>query len=175
LLFAALLLALPAFAAMPDIGERAPRFALRDLDGERVRFPADAGSRHVALLFWASWCSYCKALMPRLAQLRTPDGELLVVYAVNFGEEGDQLETLRQLDLPFVVLPQGDSVAQSYDVQRVPAVFLVKEGRVLHRLELPPADHPAVRAAKGKKQAALLADWWSQGLRKALENTAAGE
>jgi thiol-disulfide isomerase/thioredoxin len=175
LLLAALLLALPASAAMPDLGDRAPRFALRDLDGERVRFPADAGSRPVALLFWATWCPYCKALMPRLAQLHTPDGESLRVYAVNFAEEGEQRETLRQMDLPFVMLPQGDSVAASYDVQQVPALFLVRDGRVLHRLELPPADHPAMRAAKGKAQATLLADWWSEGLREALVKTSDGD
>lgn len=175
LLLATLLLALPASAAMPDIGDRAPRFALRDLDGKRVRFPADAGSRPVALLFWATWCPYCKALMPRLAQLRAPDGQPLTVYAVNFAEQGDHSETLRQMDLPFVMLLHGDSVAESYAVQRVPALFLVKDGRVLYRLELPPADHPAMRAGKGKAQAALLADWWSESLGKALDTSAAGD
>lgn len=175
LLLATLLLALPASAAMPEIGDRAPRFALRDLDGERVRFPADAGSRPVALLFWASWCPYCKALMPRLAKLRTPDGQPLLVYAVNFAEQGEQDETLRQMNLPFLMLPHGDSVAESYDIQRVPALFLIKDGRVFHRLELPPADHPAMRASKGKAQAALLADWWSESLGEALDSLAAGD
>jgi cytochrome c biogenesis protein CcmG, thiol:disulfide interchange protein DsbE len=164
-----LLLVAPAWAAMPEVGERAPRFALRDIDGERVRFPADAGSRPVVVLFWASWCPYCKALMPHLAALKTHHGEALDVYAVNFGEQGDQRQALRAMGLPFVMLPRGDGVAARYAVQRVPALFLVHQGRVVHRLEHPPVGHPARGAGKGRRQAAMLAEWWTAGLREALE------
>ncbi len=160
---------LPLAAAMPEVGERAPKFALRDVDGERVRFPADAGARPVVVLFWASWCPYCKALMPHLADLKTEQGDALDVYAVNFGEQGDQREALRGMDFPFVMLPRGDGVATRYAVQRVPAMFLVYQGRVVHRLEHPPADHPARSAGKGHEQATMLAEWWTEGLREALQ------
>lgn len=165
----ALLLAAPLWAAMPAVGERAPKFALRDVDGERARFPADAGARPVVVLFWASWCSYCKALLPHVAELKTHHGDALEVYAVNFGEQGDQREALRAMDFPFVMLPRGDSVATRYAVQRVPAMFLVHQGRIVHRLEHPPADHPARSAGQGRNQAAMLSEWWTAGLREALE------
>lgn len=156
-------------AATPEVGDNAPAWNLRNLDGERVRFPRDVGERPALLVFWATWCPYCKALMPRLATLKADHAELgLEVYAIAFGESGDPSAAMHAMGLPLVIFPKGDAVARRYAISRVPAVFLVRDGVITYRLEYPPPEHPASKARHGKEQAALLGEWWEARIREAL-------
>lgn len=163
------LLSATALAATPQVGERAPDWNLRNLDGERVRFPKDIGDRPALVMFWATWCPYCKALMPRLATLKQEHAEQgIEVYAIAFGETGDPSAEMRAMGLPLVIFPKGDAVARRYDITKVPAVFLVRDGVVTYRLDYPPPDHPASKARHGKEQAALMGEWWEARLREAI-------
>lgn len=171
LLFGMLVTA-PLCAATPQVGDRAPEWNLRNLDGERVRFPRDVGDRPALVMFWATWCPYCKALMPRLATLKEEHaGQGLEVYAIAFGESGDPSAAMRAMGLPLVIFPKGDAVARRYDITKVPAVFLVRNGVITYRLDYPPPEHPASRARHGKEQAALLGEWWEARIGEALAGT----
>ena len=66
-------------AAPPDIlpvagrsavklGEPAPNFQLRDLDGHLVTL-SDLRGKVVLLNFWATWCGPCRVEMPAMEQL----------------------------------------------------------------------------------------------------------
>ncbi|MGH8494926.1 MAG: TlpA family protein disulfide reductase [Gammaproteobacteria bacterium] len=165
----ALLVCGGAAADMPGVGEEAPAWKLESIEGERVRFPAISEGRPVLVLFWATWCPYCKALMPRLAELKAEFAQHdLGVYAIDFAEQGDPMPEIRARKLPLVFLLNGDSVADRYGVAMVPALFLIRDGRVVYQLDYPPPEHPSQKTESHAEKARLLAPWWEERLRGVL-------
>lgn len=171
MLLALLLVTPPAARAdLLSVADRAPGFTARILDGERLRFPRDLHDRPVLVLFWATWCPYCKALMPRLARLQEEFADSgLEVLALNMAEPGDPATEIRARGLPFLFVPAGDDAAARYRVQMLPGLFLVVDGRIRYVLDYPPEDHPSQRLAHGPGQAANLAAWWEERIRGVLQ------
>lgn len=50
------------------LGESAPNFHLRDLNGQPVAL-SDLRGKVVLLNFWATWCGPCRVEMPAMEQL----------------------------------------------------------------------------------------------------------
>lgn len=143
-----------------DAGMPAPEWTLSDGDGNEVTFPADAAGRPSILFFWASWCPYCKIMMPYLQDITVDYGEQgVTVYAINFKDEVDPVEYMEELGFDFVVLPLGDLVADDYGVISSPGLMVVDgDGMVTYRRR-------TTRAPPGT----AIAEVWDQQLREALD------
>ena len=50
--------------------EIAPDWALVSSEGQTVRLRDEVKQQTTVLFFWATWCPYCKALMPHLQSIR---------------------------------------------------------------------------------------------------------
>lgn len=125
------------------VDERAPEFALVDLDGETHRL-SDYRGRAVFVNFWASWCVPCREEFPAMQALaRELEGRPFVMIAISLDEDeaamrsfltrmgvGDELLVLRDpegqvsrqwgtLLLPesYVVDPDGTIVARYPNVR----------------------------------------------------------
>jgi cytochrome c biogenesis protein CcmG/thiol:disulfide interchange protein DsbE len=51
------------------VGEKAPDFTLKGLDGKPFTLSSLAGKKIVMLDFWATWCNVCKREMPVLERV----------------------------------------------------------------------------------------------------------
>ena len=163
-------LLLPSASRGADL---APDWALRTTDGETVRLSRAVQERPVILFFWATWCPYCKALMPHLQSIRLEYGDSVEILAVVIlDEKGDPRGFVDEHGYDFTVLPGGDEVAKLYDVFGTPGLFIVDQERVIrwNMRELPWPDLPDdVSEWKHSRKAAHIVPYWAAELRKALD------
>jgi len=117
----------------------APDFTLTDLDGRAHSLHEMRRDGHVLLIFWATDCVYCHALLPEFkrAQARY-GGRGLTVAAINIGGEHRQevAAYVRDYGVNYLTLTERAhnlDVAQAYGVLGTPTVVLVSPaGRVLY-------------------------------------------
>jgi peroxiredoxin len=126
----------PAPAAF-GIGQPAPDFALKDLEGREVRL-SDQRGKAVVVDFWATWCGPCRAVMPHLQAL-SEQYDQLEVLAVSLDQNpGAAVPPFaKKHGLTFTLLadPRSPEVAQQWGgIRSIPTSFLVDpEGKVVHR------------------------------------------
>jgi cytochrome c biogenesis protein CcmG/thiol:disulfide interchange protein DsbE len=164
-------------SAIPVNGaELAPDWSLESADGEVIRLSEEVSNQTTVLLFWATWCPYCKALMPHLQSIRLEYGDDVRILAINFREKGDPVGFIREAGYDFTILPDGDDVATAYEVWGTPGLIVVDaEQRIRFDLRaLPRIQPPAeIESASRSAQAAYLAPYWAAELRKAIDDIVA--
>lgn len=117
--------------------EQAVEFTLPDLAGRPHTLAEYLQRGPVMLVFYTTWCPYCRKEIPTLKQAYhdyAPKG--LQIVAVNAGL-ADSIENARayaaQHTLPYPVLYDADAkIAALYGVRAVPRIFLIQQnGRIL--------------------------------------------
>ncbi|MCW9000862.1 MAG: TlpA family protein disulfide reductase, partial [Kangiellaceae bacterium] len=125
------------------IGETSPDWQLRDLHGSNVRLSEFRG-QPVILVFWATWCPYCKKLLPGIQKLHEKYSEQgLKVIAVNIREDWKPHVYWRNHEYTFDAVLAGDEVAKLYGISGTPGlVFLDPQGKYLTRQAFSDPEHP---------------------------------
>jgi peroxiredoxin len=123
-------------ASSVTIGEQAPDFSLRSLDGGNLRL-SEYRSEVVVLNFWATWCGKCSDAMPILNSLyQQYQGDGLQVFAV--GVDGDSHKALEFAESAGVSFPmltdnENKTVSRIYDLGSMPLTLVIdREGNVRH-------------------------------------------
>jgi cytochrome c biogenesis protein CcmG/thiol:disulfide interchange protein DsbE len=156
-----------------DEARMAPDWTLQSESGETVTLSEVAAEQPVIVLFWATWCPYCKALMPHIQSVRLEHGDEIRVLAVHFRDDkGDPVAYIESAGYDFTLLPDGDEVAKLNEVWGTPGLMIIDRDRnirydlyALPKLDLSAAgESPAHR-----KKAAYLAPYWAAELRKSLD------
>ena len=131
-----------------------------------------AGEKTYLVLFWATWCPYCSALMPHLESLLIEHGkENLEVLAITIGEDGDPSEYLQRRGYHFTLLQGGESVAKRYGVTGTPGVIIVdKRGEVAFDLRRQPKQALDTEGMKHRAIATRRAPYWAAQIRGALDD-----
>lgn len=136
-------------AAAPDIlpvaerhvvklGEPAPNFRLRDLNGHMVSL-SDLRGKVVLLNFWATWCGPCRVEMPAMEELyRTFSRNDFEILAVSTDAQGASVTRPFQQEnhLTFPILHDADyRVGLTYGARSLPMTFMVdRQGIVRHQI-----------------------------------------
>jgi thiol-disulfide isomerase/thioredoxin len=152
----------PLSVTAVEAGDEAPAWQAFDFDGNAVVFPALLQDEPVVMIFWATWCSYCKAFMPFLEQIEEDYREHGIrILTVNAKEDGsgDPRAYIDALGFPMTAVRNGDSIARAYDVEFIPGLMVIDgRGQVFYRR--PWTDLPAGRT---------VAELWDGQVREALD------
>ena len=144
-----------------DTGDRAPDWSLQDVNNNPVNYYEDADGAVTVLLFWATWCPYCRELMPHVQELANLYGDRGVVfYALNVWEDGDAGKYVKENGFTFKLMLLADLVAEDYGIKGTPGFLVVDaDRRVTYKrmsgasgLEVASAASEAIEAALAKLQ-----------------------
>lgn len=118
------------------VGELAPPFTLKGLDGESVSLQ-DLQGQPIYLNFWATWCKWCVKEMPEMEKVFVEYQERgLVLLAVSVGEDLAKVENyLEDQSYSFQFLLDTDkSVTRSYGLKSIPVSIMIdRNGYVIYK------------------------------------------
>jgi len=131
------LLAAPALAL--GVGDVAPSFREKSLDGGGEVSLGEHRGKVVLLDFWASWCAPCLESMPQFEALRKElPSDRFQLIGVNVDHEPEKAKKLlakRPIGYPTASDPQG-ALPTRFGLETMPTAFLIdRDGviRYVHR------------------------------------------
>jgi len=139
---------------------KAPAWQHPDSSGTRVEFPNQEQDVAV-VLFWATWCPYCKQLMPHLQSIVDEYSRThkIRVYALSINEDGDPAAYLEERGFSFRLFTEADAIAEQYGVKGTPNLVLVdRSGQIRYNLK---------EAFKKQKQLKDSLSHWEKAGRRA--------
>ena len=112
-----------------------PKWELKTETGDTIKSD-DLLGKPLILHFWATWCPYCKKLLPGLQRLHTLyQDQGLQTYAISFNEDDDAhpQAVLSSRGITFSTLVNGDYVARKlFKIDGTPTtIFINADGSVL--------------------------------------------
>lgn len=148
-------------ASAVEPGEPGPAFEGVDLDGNPVSYPEMLDGKPTVVVFWATWCPYCKAFMPHLEPIQEEFGEdsfnILTINAKERGA-GDPAEYIDSLGFPVMAVAEGDAIAEEWGVHYIPGLIIVEgDGTVYWQRE-------STELPAGRK----VAEFWESQVREQL-------
>lgn len=162
LILLAILVLTAANVPAVEQGAPAPAWTASDFSGNELSFPALTNGKPTVMVFWATWCPYCKALMPYLGQIQRDYGEDKInILAINAKEqdEGDPAEYVSMLGYPVIGIADGDPIAEKYSVRFIPGLMIVDgEGNIAWK-----------RASTDLPPGKTVAELWDEQVREQLD------
>ncbi|HZG60044.1 MAG TPA: thiol-disulfide oxidoreductase ResA [Anoxybacillus sp.] len=120
-----------------EIGNAAPDFALKTLEGKEIRLSELKGKK-VILNFWATWCPPCQAEMPEMQNFYEKYNKDIEILAVNLTSEDsrDKVDSfIKEYGLTFpVVLDEKGDILTLYKISPIPTSYMIdSEGIIRHK------------------------------------------
>ena len=119
-------------AEPPSIGDIAPDFTSKDVNGNTVKL-SDYKGKVILIEFWATWCPPCRELTPVLNKIYEKYKDKgFVILALTPEENIDTvISYIKGYDITYPVLITDMKTTRRYGVISIPVSFLVnREGNV---------------------------------------------
>jgi thiol-disulfide isomerase/thioredoxin len=115
------------------IGEPAPEFTLKDINGNDFSLSSLRG-KYVVLDFWGSWCLWCLVDFPEIKNYYAKYPDEFEIVGIAFSEKVDawRRAVLETYSLPWINVFDEDDLHDKYYVTGAPSYVLIdKEGLVV--------------------------------------------
>lgn len=143
-----------------QVGDLAPDFTLKDIDGNPVSL-SDYRGKIVVLYFWASWCTQCVYDLPLVQETAGKyAAEGLQVVAVDIGESAATVRNfITREGYTFPVLLDPDStVYEQFELETFPAAIFIDGEGIVRARKVKAQDAGGHGAAVINDFAAILAE-----------------
>ena len=124
---------------VPAVGEAAPDFTLKNLDGQEIPLSVQRG-HPVLINFWATWCAPCRVEMPDLVRAfnaRQADGLKILAINATYQDALPEVQSFaKEFNIPFpVLLDDTGAVARDrYGLRGMPmSIFIDRQGIIIRR------------------------------------------
>ena len=119
------------------VGEPAPDFTLKTLDGKKIRLSSYEGKKVVLLDFWATWCNVCKKQLPMINRdynkYRDQGFETLsIVLNASDAAGVRKIQKKKKLDFP-ILLDDEWKVSKKYGLEGPIPVMVVIDAKGIVR------------------------------------------
>lgn len=159
------------FASLGVHSQAPAPFTLESLEGVSYTLPEEQEGVGI-YLFWASWCPYCKALMPHIQSIVDEYGDGVTVYALNFRDSNDPVALIDDNGYEFTVFPDAGEVAESWGVHGTPGLFIIDQSGTVHLnlYDVVAENPPGYDELSHSQKAARRAPFWAARIRETLDD-----
>ena len=120
-----------------ELGDKAPDFEVKSLQGETFHFNPTSGKIHI-IYFWAAWCPNCEddfRLMDKLYKKWEKELNGPSFLAINAGQNKTRIRNfVKRMKTSFpIYFDQDAKLAQSFGVHGLPTYFIAdRKGIIRH-------------------------------------------
>ena len=99
-------------------------------NGERLSLYQELEQgRKVVMIFWATWCRFCRELLPQLDKIhKSGEHDNATFVAMNIWEDSNPLEYMARKGISLPTVLRAESIARNYRITGTPGVIVIGKG-----------------------------------------------
>ena len=120
------------------VGKHAKDFTLMSAQNQKVNLVQVSKGRKTMIVFWATWCPYCREALKEISLMRQEiQDKGIVLILVSVGEsKAAVVNYLNVHQYEFdVVLDENSSVSKDYGIAGVPTIFYLDQEGIIKSVE----------------------------------------